>query len=117
MANPAPQTVHEQIAWAYSNLARAHAALKDDCKKYNKIHHMIRTKLYNGLVSGEMSMRSLYDDERVKLVFPHACCYCGDKNNLSVDHLIPRVLGGIDEADNLIWPVEVATAQSRAEIC
>jgi len=102
---PAPEirTVREQIAWSYANLARADAAIEDGVYKYGRVHHIIRTKLYKGLISGEMSMRSLYYDERLKMTVPQACYYCGDKDNLTVDHLIPRIRGGPDEADNLIW--------------
>lgn len=103
MAIPEPKTIREQIAWSYANLARAHAALEDGATKYKVVHHVIRNKLYHGLVSGKMSMRSLYDDERLKMTFPQACCYCGSTASLAVDHLIPRIKGGSDEADNLIW--------------
>jgi 5-methylcytosine-specific restriction endonuclease McrA len=103
MAIPQPKTIREQIAWSYANLARAHAALDDGVNKYKVVHHVIRNKLYHGLISGKMSMRSLYDDERLKMTFPQACYYCGSTANLAVDHLIPRIKGGPDEADNLIW--------------
>lgn len=103
MAIPVPATVREQIAWSYANLARAHAALDDGATRYKTVHHIIRNRLYNGLISGKMSMRSLYDDERIKMTAPQACYYCGTKGRLTVDHLIPRIRGGQDEADNLIW--------------
>ncbi len=103
MPVPVPNTVREQIAWSYANLARAHAALELGVQAYQAVHHMIRARLYRGLVSGKMSMRSLYDDERLKMVVPQACCYCGSGGPLTVDHLIPRVRGGADEADNLVW--------------
>lgn len=103
MALPDPKTVREQIAWSYSNLARAHAALQEGAPKYRTLHHIIRIKLYHGLVSGRMSMRSLYDDERIKMTAPQACYYCSSKLDLTVDHLIPRIRGGPDEADNLVW--------------
>lgn len=103
MAIPIPETVREQIAWSYANLARAHAALEDGVTKYKVVHHVIRNKLYHGLLSGQMSMRSLFDDERLKMTASQACYYCGTKANLAVDHLIPRIREGPDEADNLIW--------------
>lgn len=103
MPAPVPHTVREQIAWSYANLARAHAALEHGVDTYQPVHHMIRNRLYRGLVSGSMSMRSLYDDERMKMLMPQACCYCGSVENLAVDHLIPRARGGPDEADNLVW--------------
>jgi hypothetical protein len=103
MKLPQPQTVREQIAWSYANLARAHAALSAGVQRYRVQHHIIRSKLYHGLLNGRMAMRSLYDDERLKMTFAQACYYCGSTEHLCVDHLIPRLRGGADEADNLIW--------------
>lgn len=100
---PEIRIVKEHIAWSYANLARADAALKEGVTRYKPIHHIIRAKLFHGLVSGKMSMRSLYDDERLKMIVPQACYYCGSVQRLAVDHLIPRLKGGPDAADNLIW--------------
>jgi len=99
---PTITTVREHIAWAYANLSLAHSALQDEVTEYGRVHYIIRNKLYHGLISGRMSMRSLYDDERVKMIMPKACCYCGCTKDLAVDHLIPRIKGGLDESDNLI---------------
>lgn len=101
--HPQIETVRDQIAWSYANLARAHAALSDGLVEYTTIHHMIRIKLFKGLVSGRMSMRSLYDDERLKMNLPQICVYCGRDDHLSLDHLIPRRKDGKDNAENLVW--------------
>ena len=98
-----PKTVREQIAVCYANLARAHAALERGALKYARKDHMIRAKLQRGLIDGTMHMRSLYDDERIKMTAPQACYYCGDTDRLCVDHLIPKMRGGPDASDNLIW--------------
>ena len=103
MPTPEIRTVKEQIAWSYANLARADAALKGGVTEYRRVHHIVRSKLYQGLISGKMSIRSLYHDERLKMTLPQACYYCGSKQNLAVDHLMPRIKDGPDEADNLIW--------------
>ena len=98
-----PTTIREQIACSYANLARAHAALERGATRYTKTDHMIRAKLQRRLVDGTMRMRSLYDDERIKMTAPQACYYCGDRDRLCVDHLIPKMRGGPDASDNLIW--------------
>ena len=103
MAPPTITTIREHIAWSYANLARADAALGDGVVEYQRVHHIIRQRLYSGLMSGRMSMRSLYQDERLKMTMPQACYYCGSLDDLAVDHLIPRIKGGADESDNLIW--------------
>lgn len=100
---PTIRTARENIAWSYANLARAHAALKDGATSYRRVDHIIRNRLYRGLASGTLSMRSLLDDERLKMTFPQSCCYCGADQKLTIDHLIPRVRGGQDWAENLVW--------------
>ena len=64
---------------------------------------MVRARLQRGLIDGTMRMRSLYDDERIKMTVPQACYYCGGTDRLCVDHLIPKMRGGPDASDNLIW--------------
>ena len=96
------RTVADHVLWSYANLARADAALQDGVAAYNAKHHMIRQRLFKGLTNGTMAIRSLYDDERVKMTAPHACCYCGETTHLTIDHLIPRLLGGPDDSDNLV---------------
>jgi len=102
MAPPTITTIREHIAWSYANLAMADAALSASVNAYGTVHFMIRNRLYHGLISGRMSMRTLYDDERLKMTMPQACSCCGSPGDLAVDHLIPRINGGADESDNLI---------------
>lgn len=100
---PKLDTVKSKLSWSYANLARAHAALDEGAIQYTQQHHIIRARLYGGMMSGKLKMRSLYDDERLKMTLPQACVYCGAPSTLSLDHLLPRVRGGRDEADNLVW--------------
>ena len=113
MKPPAVKTVREHLAGAYANLGRAHAALQDGVTEYRRIHHIIGNKLYHGLLSGTMSMHSLFDDERLKMTLPQACCYCGSRENLTLDHLIPRIKGGPDEADNLVWACRTCNSSKQ----
>lgn len=112
---PAPQieTVRQHIAWSYANLARAHAAIESGVTSYGRIHHIIRSKLFKGLTSGAMGMKTLYDDEKVKLNYPQACCYCGNTGALCIDHLIPKINGGKDHSDNLVWACKSCNSSKR----
>ncbi len=103
MSYPKIVSVKDHIAWSYANLARAHAAVKAGESSYNRTHHMIRAHLFKGLTTGKMTMRSLYDDEKVKFQYPPACCFCGNMEKISIDHLIPKNKGGSDCSDNFIW--------------
>lgn len=96
-------TVGESLHWSYANLAMAHAATKDGASSYKRLHFIIRNRMYHGLRAGHMNVRTLADDERLKLVIPQACCYCGAREWLAVDHLIARRKGGRDIGENMVW--------------
>ncbi|VAX38722.1 hypothetical protein MNBD_PLANCTO02-2633 [hydrothermal vent metagenome] len=113
MPTPTIDSVGKHIAWSYANLARAHAALETGALSYDRIHHMIRAKLFKGLTAGTMEMRTLYDDEKVKLTYPQACCYCGSPESLSIDHLIPQIKGGPDYSDNLVYACRSCNSSKR----
>ena len=98
---------------SYAHLAGAHAALDRGDRKYSRVDYMIRAKLRKRLVDGTMKMRSLYDDERIKMTMPRACYYCGSTHKMTVDHLIPKIHGGPDEADNLIWACRSCNSSKR----
>ncbi|TVQ37363.1 MAG: HNH endonuclease [Geminicoccaceae bacterium] len=100
---PEINTIREAIAWTYANLARAHMALEEGATKYDQRHHIVRDRTYRGLVEGTIAMRSLIDDERMKMKLPQCCAYCGANGTLTIDHLLPRVGGGIDAASNAVW--------------
>lgn len=94
------RTLRDHAAWSYANLARALAARTEGSSRYTRTHHIIRSRLFAGLKSGRMTMRSLYDDERLKLTSTPLCAYCGASASLVADHLVPRVRGGADEGDS-----------------
>ena len=103
MAKISPKNVGELVALSYANLARAHAAKSDGSTKYERKHHIIRSKLYYGLLSGKLHIRSIFDDVKwtVKEA-PRCCVYCGEVEHLSLDHLIPRIRLGGDGHENLV---------------
>lgn len=95
-------TVGELLHWSYANMAMAHAAVTTKSEKYIQAHFMIRSRLYVGLRNGSMEIGPIADDERLKMILPQSCCYCGSKEYLAADHLIPRKKGGARTGDNLV---------------
>ena len=89
--------------WAYANLAMAHTAVDKKQKKYNRFNYMIRAKLFKGLKDGTMNMRTIFDDEKVKLQTGQICNYCGSTEKLALAHIFPQKLGGKDNPENLIF--------------
>ena len=96
-------TISELLHCSYANLAMAHAAVTEKVQTYGRLQFMIRARLYAGLNKGTMKIGPLAEDERLKMVLPRACCYCGARERLSVDHLIPTMRGGENVGDNLVW--------------
>jgi len=64
---------------------------------------MIRAKLFKGLKEGTMNMRTIFDDEKIKLQTGQICNYCGSSEKLALDHIFPQIFGGKDDAENLIF--------------
>jgi len=96
-------TVGERIHWSYANLAMAHAAVTAGLARYDSTRYAVRARLYAGLRDGTMSMGPLAEDERLKMILPQACAYCGGQEHLAADHLLPKSRGGAHRGDNLVW--------------
>jgi len=103
MAQQKIETVREQIYWSYANLAMAHTAVEKKQEKYGRFNYMIRAKLFKGLKEGTMNMRTIFDDEKIKLQTGQICNYCGSTEKLALDHIFPQRFGGKDDAENLIF--------------
>ena len=40
--------------------------------------------------------------QSIKDEWGNACCYCGSKDKLSLDHVVPKIKGGKDLRNNLV---------------
>jgi hypothetical protein len=98
------KTVKEILFWSYANLAMAHTAVDRKQEKYITFNYMVRAKLFKGLTEGTMNIRTLIDDEKVKLLSGNKCSYCGATENLALDHIFAKKMGGKDAGDNLPEP-------------
>jgi 5-methylcytosine-specific restriction endonuclease McrA len=110
-----PKTIKELLHWSYANLAMAHAAVKKNNEKYERTHFIIRSRLYKGLNENTMTIGQLAEDEKLKLFLPQACCYCGSKELLAADHLIPIKRGGENKGENLIWACRTCNSSKGAK--
>ncbi len=110
---PLYETVEELLFYSYANLAMAHSALDRGDEKYGRVNYIIRAKLNKGLRAGTMSVGSLLDDEKLKYGLPRVCSYCGADTKLTVDHLLPRSVGGPETADNAVWVCRSCNSSKR----
>jgi len=97
------KTIKELIFWSYANLAMAHTAVERNQEEYGRFNFIIRAKLFKGLKDGAMNIRTIFDDEKVKLQTGQICNYCGSNKKLTLDHIFSRKMGGMDDAANLIF--------------
>lgn len=102
MAKQKIESLKELIYWSYSNLAMTHSAIDKNQAKYGMINYMIRARLFKALKEGRMNMRTIFDDEKIKIHTGTICNYCGSINNLALDHIFSKRNGGQDNAENLI---------------
>jgi hypothetical protein len=107
--------IGELLNWSYANLAMAHAAVTTNSEKYGRTHFMIRARLFKGLNNQTLHIGQFAEDERLKLFLPQACCYCGSKENLSADHLIPTKRGGENKGENLVWACRTCNSSKGAK--
>lgn len=96
-------TVGERLFWAYANLTMTDMAVGRSDKKFKTLHYMVRAKLNKGLLDGTMSPRTMMKDQKVRMKLSMECVYCGDTQQLSIDHIVPRNRGGADVGDNAVW--------------
>jgi hypothetical protein len=108
-------TIGELLHWSYANLAMAHSAVTAKAERYGRMQFMVRARLYSGLNKQTMKIGPLADDERLKMILPQACCYCGSQEHLSVDHLIPTKRGGANSGDNFVWACRSCNSSKCAQ--
>ena len=97
------EKLKDRIYFSYATIAMAHSAVTKKQNEYEKLNLIIRAKLLKGLQSGNMNMRTIFDDEKVKLQTGQICNYCGSNEKLALDHIFPQKYGGKDDAENLIF--------------
>lgn len=98
---------------AYANLAMAHIAYEDSVSDYLPKHYAIRKKIYFNLLKGKINTRSIFDDEKIKIELSNVCSYCGSKEKIAIDHVIPKSKGGKDSGDNLIPACQTCNSSKR----
>ena len=96
-----PDTVRQLLAQCYAYLVRAGAARSESAQRYATVHHKLARAFYRDVLAGAKRIGSFYGEEREKLGTVQ-CTYCGRSGRLSLDHLVPRLAGGPDDANNLI---------------
>src|SRR4051794_5678762 len=112
--NTPTTTVRELLYWSYANLATAHMAVDEGAASYGSKHYSVRTYYHKAFLTGRKCLASIAADERLKMVLPQACCYCGSNDRLSIDHLISKKRGGADVGGNTVWACRPCNSSKNA---
>lgn len=94
MPPPAIKTIKDLIFYQYAKLIASSAKISG--------YKFIMSKMKQ-LSAGEIKMSTHLRELKMQMEGNKHCEYCQTTENLSWDHLIPRIKGGPDTADNGAW--------------
>jgi hypothetical protein len=95
MPPKAVKTIRDLIYWQYAKIIGESAG-------FGKKQFAFVMDRYKKLQSGEIEWSTAIREYIKERERPSECLYCGSKQNISTDHLIPRSKGGPDTADNAV---------------
>ncbi|MDD1660221.1 MAG: HNH endonuclease [Methanomicrobiales archaeon] len=94
MPPAAVKTIGDQIFWQYAKLISRSAGLGNQ--------RAFQMKKFIQLREGDIQWSSSIREWVKEHEHPDECIYCGSKENLTVEHILPLVRGGPDTVDNAI---------------
>lgn len=94
MPPPYVRTVREEILYEYAKLISRSA--------YSSLQRGFITDRFKKLRDGHITISDTIREWEREQELPGECVFCGAKEYLTTDHLIPRNRGGTDSADNLV---------------
>jgi hypothetical protein len=90
------RTIREEIFYEYAKLI-SRSALN------GKIIYPFVSDRFKALCDGTASMSGTIREWLREQELQKECVFCGARDNLQVDHLVPRSRGGSDSSDNSVW--------------
>jgi len=94
MPPPFVRTIREELFYEYAKLISRSA--------FGTLQRGFITDSFKHLRDGEMQMSDAIREWEREHELPPECVFCGSKDDLSTDHLIPVSRGGSDSADNMV---------------
>jgi len=89
-------TIREEILYEYAKLISR--SVFD-----GQINYRFVSDRFKALCDGQATMSGTNREWQREQELPKECVFCGMRENLQTDHLIPRSRGGLDSADNTVW--------------
>lgn len=100
MPAPSINTIRDLIYYQYAKIIADSVGIK---KSSRGAYYGFVIDRVNKLRSGEITMSSITRELKAQIrATDNECVYCKSRDELSWDHIIPRVKGGLDTAENLV---------------
>jgi hypothetical protein len=96
-------TIEEEILYEYAKLISRSVF-------GGRINYRFVSDRFKALRSGKATMSGTIREWQREQELPKECVFCGARDNIQVDHLIPRNRGGSDAADNIVWACDRCNA-------
>lgn len=97
------RTIREELLYEYAKLIFRSAM-------NGNINYQFVTDRFKALRDGKITISGTIREWQKEQELPQECVFCGSKENLQMDHLIPRSRGGNDAADNMVWACQKCNA-------
>jgi len=96
MPPPYVRTIREEIFYEYAKLISRSVF-------GGQINYRFVSDRFKALRDGYATMSGTIREWQREQELPKECVFCGIRDNLQIDHLVPRSRGGPDSADNTVW--------------
>lgn len=95
MPPKAVKTVREVIYYQYAKII-------SEASGYGKKNNAMVMSKWKQLCSGEINWSTSVREWLKEKEYPNRCIYCGEGNNLTIEHILPRCCGGEDIPENVV---------------
>ena len=102
------RTIRELICWEYAKLIAGSAV--GNRKNYGFVMHT-----YKRLTEAQINPSAILRENKMLVESDCCCAYCGDKENLQWEHIIPKSRGGPDSIDNMVQACRECNASKGAK--
>lgn len=103
MPPPYVKTIKEEIFYEYAKLI-SRSVFK------GRINYGFVSDRFKALRDGKATMSGTIREWQKEQELEKGCVFCGAREGLQIDHLVPRSRGGSDSADNSVWSCPACNA-------
>ncbi len=97
------RTIHEEILYEYAKLISR--------SDHGGLEREFIVDRFRKLRGGEIDFAAMMDEWEKNHELPQECVFCGSKENLTTEYLVPKTRGGDDSPDNVVLACQRCNAE------